>query len=374
MTQPPGNFRWLVIPASSDPVVARLTWSAPGHKPVVRCKRSCIEPHRPRRVLVLVAGVLVAGVPVTGVPVTGVPVTGVPGLVTPAFPAVAVPAAAVAPARAGWATARSSASFGKEVLAAAPVLASARDWRGKVPPGLVVLQAQADVPTLDLHRYYVVSEAAAAQLPALVTSQVPTARLTTSGTGSGAQFYNFDLATWGDHEYSADLAYATTTAAGGPCLDAGGSCLLRVDSLTVWEPDRPVAETVPRSDLAMLTGFGSVGPRTSSSGAVRVHLGGAASSRLAGAFDALALGPGTFCEEDSLLYEVQFRPPGGHGTLFSVDGYACAAVVMAKVNGKPLHALFDRGCSLLNLVKALLPTSALGTRGAVAGCARPSSA
>jgi hypothetical protein len=339
----------------------------------VRCKRSYMDRRRRRHVLVLATGVLATGVLATGVLATGVLATGVLGLVASAFPAVALPAAAVAPARASWATAKSAASFGKEVLAAAPVLAGAGDWRGKVPPGLAALQAQAGVPTLDLHRYYVVSAAAAAQLPAFVTSHLHSAKLTASGAGSGAQFYNFDLPTWGDHEYSADLAYATSLAAGGPCLGAGGSCLLRVDSLTVWEPDRPVAETVPRSDLATVTGFGSVGPRTSSSGAVRVDLGVAASSRLAGAFDALALGPSTFCEENSLLYEVQFRPPGEHGTLFAVDGYACAAVVMAKVNGKPLHALFDRGCSLLNLVKALLPTSASGTRDAVAGCARPSS-
>lgn len=297
-------------------------------------------------------------------------------LVAAAVPAVAQSTAAAhesssaAAALQSWASATSAANFADKVLAAAPLLSGASAWHGTPPSSLAGPQDEAP-GSADLHRIYQVRPGAVAQLPHYVTDRLRAATLSGSGNGSGVDFFDFALRTSGANEYLAELEYSITTVAGTPCDASAGSCLLRVDSLTVWEPSRPAAEVVPRLDVATVTGYRSTGIVVSSSGPVQVSVGHLASERLANTLDALPLGPNALCMEDSLMYEVQFRPAASDSPGFLVKGYACAATVLVSVAGKQLHPLFDRGCSMLHLVQSLLPKTATGTRGATAGCATP---
>ena len=154
-------------------------------------------------------------------------------------------------------------------------------------------------------------------------------------------------------------------------MAAGEACLLRIDSQTTWEPDRPESEEVPADDVARLTGYSSVSLSSYSSGPVSVDLGPTQSATLVKALDTLPLGPGPFCMEAPLLYTIVFLPPRGPGRQYNVRGMFCAAVVDVGVGGEQLHPLSDNSCSLFELVRRLLPPSATGTVSAGdPGCGR----
>lgn len=272
-----------------------------------------------------------------------------------------------------WAAATSAAGFADQVLASAPVLPGARPWRGKVPS--VLGQAPMGVGgTSDLHRFYLVSGATASELPGYVTDHLPKAKLESSGLGSQLDEFLFVLPTWGQHEYQAALEYATSTSAGEPCSSpspgatSGAACLLRLDAVTTWEPSRSAAEVVPRGDLARVTGFASATTFRPSTGPVVVTLGPASSARLVRVFDSLPLGGGAGCHEDVTLYEIQFWPAAGPGPQYEVQGEGCAAVVLVSVGAKVLHPPSDSTCSLLKLVRALLPPTAKATRAPIGAC------
>jgi hypothetical protein len=142
---------------------------------------------------------------------------------------------------AGWAAATSAHGFADQVLVSAPVLPGARPWHGKVPS--VLGEAAMGIGgTSDLHRFYLVSAAAASALAGFVTHHLPAAKLESSGLGSQLDEFLFALPTWGPHEYLAALEYATSTSAGEPCSSpgakSGAACLLRLDAVTTWEPSR----------------------------------------------------------------------------------------------------------------------------------------
>jgi hypothetical protein len=228
--------------------------------------------------------------------------------------------------------------------------------------------------TSDRHRFYLVSGAAASELPGYVTDHLPLSKLESSGLGSQLDEFLFVLPTWGPHEYLAALEYATSTSAGEPCSSAGatpgGPCLLRLDAVTTWEPSRSTTEVVPPADLARVTGFASASIFRSS-GPVVVTLGPASSARVVRAFDSLPLGQGPGCHEDETLYEIEFGPAAGPGPRYEVRGEECAAVVLVSVGAKVLHPLSDSTCSLLKLVQLLLPPTAKATRAVVGACSSP---
>jgi hypothetical protein len=221
------------------------------------------------------------------------------------------------------------------------------------------------------HRFYLVSGAAASELPGYVTDHLPLSKLESSGLGSQLDEFLFVLPTWGQHEYLAALEYATSTSAGEPCSSAGatpgGPCLLRLDAVTTWEPSRSTTEVVPPGDLARVTGFASASIFRSS-GPVVATLGPASSARVVRAFDSLPLGEGPGCHEDETLYEIEFWPAAGPGPHYEVRGEECAAVVLVSVGAKVLHPLSDSTCSLLKLVQLLLPPTAKATRALVGAC------
>jgi len=288
-------------------------------------------------------------------------------LVVGAAPAVPTSENRAAPS---WASATSAKTFASDVLAAAPLPPGTRPWQGTTPASLRQPPETTFNPT-DLYRFFLVTQTATSPMMNYVLARLP--RATTSsgwgtssapGGGGMSQFFDVSLPTYGDHEYSAQLLFTTARA-------PAGGFVLRVDSQTVWEPSRPRSETIPSGYLAQLTGFTSVSVMNPSSGAISLNPGAATSNELIRAFDALPLGPNPVCMEDEELYAITFRPSGGPGTAYKVEGFACTGRVSVAYGAQQLHPLYDRGCSLLRLVRKLLPPKAAGTRGAAAGCAPP---
>jgi hypothetical protein len=73
--------------------------------------------------------------------------------------------------------------------------------------------------------------------------------------------------------------------------------------------------------------------------------------------------------EDALLYTIDIRATSGSGPSFEVDGYQCEWAVTVSGQGRSLTPLYDRDCSLLRAVVALLPAhEAAGTRESAVGC------
>ena len=65
---------------------------------------------------------------------------------------------------------------------------------------------------------------------------------------------------------------------------------------------------------------------------------------------------------------VRATGPGPH---YEVQGEGCTAAVLVSVGAKALHPLSDGTCSLLKLVRLLLPPTAKATRAFVGACRSP---
>ncbi len=270
-----------------------------------------------------------------------------------------------------WSRTRSATAFGEAVLGAAPLPRGARVWKGIVPTILRRPAASSGSP-LDLRRFFLVNPPATT-LESYVIARLPKG---TKSTGSGwtsdrhgqtSENFSVSLPTTGPNEYSASLSYVTSTSTGRGCV-AGKPCLLRVDSQTVWEPDRPSIEDVPAGYRVTLTGYRSVSLTNSSSGSVALNLSPANSAKLVKAFNTLPLGPSPMCMEDVTVYTISFRAAKGRQPAYKVVGAQCGAVVYVWRGNAALHTLYDKGCPLSNLIRRLLPASAAGTREAVLPC------
>lgn len=231
-------------------------------------------------------------------------------------------------------------------------------------------ETPAVVGLIDLHRFYLVDELAgavesyvAAHLPKGAHMTISTSLGGTAPSG-GEQGYALSLAVSGTHEYLAELVYYFQ-----PVGTGGDETEIRIDSHTVWEPSRSAAERAPSEGTVEVTGFSQLSTANSSSGSVTVRLSTAQARRLRATLNALPLGPPATCMEDSLVYRVVFRPTKGSVTLFEADGWACAGAVVVTTHGHEMPNLYDRTCSLLRAVAAVLPPGkAEGTRHAVVGC------
>jgi hypothetical protein len=176
------------------------------------------------------------------------------------------------------------------------------------------------------------------------------------GNGSaGSEGLAVTLPTYGPNEYSAQLLYATVST-------AAGAYVLRVDAQTTWAQTRAASEKVPGNYRALLTGFKALSLMRGPSGPASVDLSPADSARLVKAFDALPLGGGGMCMEDSLLYTITFSPTSGAGPGYKVSGWGCAASVQVSTGNSVLPPLYDKSCSLLDLVRQFAPASATATR------------
>jgi hypothetical protein len=276
---------------------------------------------------------------------------------------LAVTAAASAPS--GGTTAE---AFAHRVLAEASVPPGARlttkDLSGSLgqpfeTPGVLGV--------IDLHRLYLVNE-----LPDTVESYVEGhlpegGEVTETGSGWGptgtTTGVEVSLPVSGPHEYLAKLVYEFAL------VGATNETEIRVDSQTVWEPNRSAAEQAPAGGIVEVTGFSQISDMDPSSGPVMVQVNRTQAKALRAALNALPLGPPAGCMEDSLLYRITFRRAAGSGVSFEADGWACIAAVVVTEHGREMSPLYDETCSLLRAVVAVLPThQAEATRHSSAGC------
>ena len=109
------------------------------------------------------------------------------------------------------------------------------------------------------------------------------------------------------------LQARTSTSPNSSTLIApvGTGSELRIDSQTVWVPNRPVREVTPTGRIMEVTGFLDLGSSWNSSGPVTVPLEQPAGGEDQEDLNALPRGPGVFCMEDSLLFEVTIRSKTG---------------------------------------------------------------
>ncbi|HYA44290.1 MAG TPA: hypothetical protein VED59_01690 [Acidimicrobiales bacterium] len=245
-----------------------------------------------------------------------------------------------------WAHAATATSFANEVLVAAPLPPGTVPWHGAVPSEIGHPTAGYIGTTSDLHRFYGLSPDGAARLPGYVTRRLGVRPSSTQSSVTDRfgfyQFvaYYFRLPTWGPHEYFAQLEYALATTSGQLCPAAGGprypTCLVRLDSVTTWEPGRPASEIAPEDVPALLTGYRSTVP-AGWSGPVTVAVSPAKSAALARVLNSLPLGPGTACMDCVLLYQLTFQARGRHSQVVDAQGWGPPYAVLVRVGGSETY-------------------------------------
>jgi hypothetical protein len=285
-----------------------------------------------------------------------------------------VAASTPTPIRGTSATPGSAEQFATQVLSEAPVPPGAQLWMGTAPTPLAEpIQAPADSDLTDLSELFSVDEPAGPPTEAMdgyVLAHLPTGSSYVGWQSGGARYgaaeatdFTVALPTTGSNEYLAWLLYATTAA-------PGGGYVLRIDSQTIWVPNPPAAEVIPRDVTADLTGYTRLSLSNPSSGPVSVQLSEVASSELAAAIDELPPAPQGMCMENALLYTIVFSPSGDATQSYEVTGWVCGQVVEVTEGGTSLPPLHDTQCALIGLVVSLLPATAVGTDDA-ALCSSP---
>ncbi len=251
-----------------------------------------------------------------------------------------------------------AASFALRVLKQATIPPGARSTR-KLLCGLLAHAASsiAISDLTDLHKLYLLAKS-----PDDVKSYVEShlrhgAKVTSSGNGGSPQCTEEDvevsLPTSGSNEYFAQLIYSIAPVRSGSEL--------RIDSETVWVPNRPAEEVAPTGGVMEVTGFSQSSAMEGSSGPVKVALGNPQAAAIRNVFNALPRAPRVLCTEDSVLFEITIRSKAGLPPFFTADGDECGDTVFVTEHQETLPSLHDRNCSLLRAVAKLLPPKAKST-------------
>jgi hypothetical protein len=217
-----------------------------------------------------------------------------------------------------------------------------------------------DVPGLiDLHELYLVDEPPNAVVN-YVKAHLRVGAVAGTGTSnspnSSATDVVISLPISGPNEYLSEVTYDAVP-------DGSSGAELRVDAQVVWLADRPAQEDAPSDALVDVVGFSRISLDQGSSGRVAVELSGRRTTELRKVLDALPLAPQPTCMEDSLIYQIVFRPGPGLRPSFEADGYECGATVLVTESGRSMSPLHDTDCSLLRAVIGILPAhEANGTR------------
>jgi hypothetical protein len=148
------------------------------------------------------------------------------------------------------------------------------------------------------------------------------------------------------------------TAVAATALAAGCSAAATADATS----------TAPAVTQAKVTGYKSGGPAFRSSGPVTVVLRGKTAAHLDQVLNSLPTGGTMECMENVLLYNITFALSGSHKTI-DVAGYACVAAVQVTEDGKTTLRT-DNHCTLLAVVRKVLPAGAVTTQQASAACDR----
>lgn len=258
--------------------------------------------------------------------------------------------------------AAASDAFAARTLALAPIPSGASSWTGSPPAPLQEPMSVGVSGLVDVDELFEMTPLAEPLSTYVLAHLPPGAKITTSGYGSGpngssAEFV-VSLPTSGPNESLALLVYTTTPV--------GSEEVVRVDAEVVWVPNRPAGEDIPTPVTATLTGFRTVSAAFGAVGPVTVALDPQQSARLARLVNALPLGPESFCAEDAEVFSISFVVQNASGGSYQVTGSLCGRAVRLTVDGAARPLLSDAGCSLFDAVRALLPSSAAGSRGA--GC------
>lgn len=279
--------------------------------------------------------------------------------------ALAMPGATAAAGAVRGPSKETAASFALRVLKEATIPAGARETH-KVACGFLSAPATslAIGDFTDLHKLYLVPESVDQVENYVEDHLAHGAKVTSTGNGSGPQCSDEDvevtLPLSGENEYLAELIYTFAPI--------GTGSELRVDSQTVWVPNRPAGEVAPNGGLMEVTGFSAISDARASSGAVTVRLTNSQAQGIRTDFDVLPRGPRVFCLEDSLVFEITVRSKAGLPPFFTADGDSCGATVLVSDHDGNLPPLYDRDCSLLKAVARLLPPQAEGTRVTASEC------
>jgi hypothetical protein len=147
----------------------------------------------------------------------------------------------------------------------------------------------------------------------------------------------------------------------GPTLVAGAS------SAHLDERSTPRGLLVPAGQHVTVTGFVSLSPANSSSGPISVRVSPPQTTHLVGILNHLPIIKSVGCMEDALLYKIVFRSTDHSRSDFEVNGYTCDAVVQIRGAGKFVTRR-DSTCSLLRIIRGVLPAKAHGTKIGAVGC------
>jgi hypothetical protein len=124
--------------------------------------------------------------------------------------------------------------------------------------------------------------------------------------------------------------------------------------------------TAPTVTQASVTGYKTGDPAFASAGPITVVLHGKTAAHLDQILNSLPKGANMNCAENVLLYNITFTLTASPKTI-AVAGWACVAAVQVTENGK-MTLRTDKGCTLLEAVRKVLPARAVTTQQAGAAC------
>ncbi len=258
-----------------------------------------------------------------------------------------------------------AASFALRVQGEATVPPGARSTHKVLCGWLLHAASSVGISGLtDLHKLYLVAKSPDEVESYLEAHLRHGAKATSSGNGSSPQCTEEDvevsLPTSGNNEYLAQLVYTFSPV--------GTGSELRIDSQTVWVPNRPAGEVAPTEGVMEVTGFSQISDARGSSGPVTVRVSNSEAATIRRVFNALPRGPRVLCTEDSILFEITIRSKAGGPPFFTADGDECGDTVAVTEHQETVPPLHDRNCSLLRAVAKLLPPKAKSTREMAGQC------
>ena len=224
---------------------------------------------------------------------------------------------------------------------------------------------------IDLHRFYVVDELAGAAEAYVETHLPKGAAVTISTSGGtaptgGSEGYSVSLPVSGPHEYLAWLAYYFQ-----PVGTGGDETEIRIDSQTVWEPSRSAGELAPAGGIVEVTGFSQTGGANPLSVPVTFQLT-PKQARYSRSLQCPASRTSSELWGNAGLAFVRmvFRPTTRSATLgLEAEAGTCTpADVVVTTHGSEWPSLYDRSCSLLRAVVAVLPAGRANTTRHAVGC------
>jgi hypothetical protein len=142
---------------------------------------------------------------------------------------------------------------------------------------------------------------------------------------------------------------------------------LRIDAAVSQVGKRTSSETVLGASSATVTGYASSSPSGGTQGPSSIVISGAPLGKVVSVFDALPLGPTSYCMENTNTFSMTITLV--NGTKVQAIESQCGGYTVLVTSKSVRYVLSDSNCSLLSaVVNVLPPGEAAATRSALSAC------